>query len=96
MQRSLFRKYFSVCCSVVLMSIVILGILFMVFAAQYFKEDKLGALEKNAEYAAELTLEHVVSIDGVYQIADYNSSLTTAWIPMAKSMDADIYLSNLS
>ena len=96
MQRSLFRKYFSVCCSVVLMSIVILGILFMVFAAQYFKEDKLGALEKNAEYAAELTLEHVVSIDGVYQIVDYNSSLTTAWIPMAKSMDADIYLSNLS
>ena len=96
MQRSLFRKYFSVCCSVVLMSIVILGILFMVFAAQYFKEDKLGALEKNAEYAAELTLEHVVSIDGVYQIVVYNSSLTTAWIPMAKSMDADIYLSNLS
>ena len=96
MQRSLFRKYFSVCCSVVVMSIVILGILFMVFAAQYFKEDKLGALEKNAEYAAELTLEHVVSIDGVYQIVDYNSSLTTAWIPMAKSMDADIYLSNLS
>lgn len=96
MQRSLFRKYFSVCCSVVLMSIVILGILFMVFAAQYFKEDKLGALEKNAEYAAELTLEHVVSIDGVYQIVDYNSSLTTAWIPMAKSMDAEIYLSNLS
>lgn len=96
MQRSLFRKYFSVCCSVVLMSIVILGILFMVFAAQYFREDKLGALEKNAEYAAELTQEHVVSIDGVYQIVDYNSSLTSAWIPMAKSMDADIYLSNLS
>ena len=96
MQRSLFRKYFSVCCSVVLMSIVILGILFMVFAAQYFREDKLGALEKNAEYAAELTQEHVVSIEGVYQSVDYNSSLTSAWIPMAKSMDADIYLSNLS
>lgn len=48
MQRSLFRKYFSVCCSIVLMSIVVLGIIFMVFAAQYFREDKLGALEKNA------------------------------------------------
>ena len=52
MQRSLFRKYFSVCCSIVLMSIVVLGIIFMVFAAQYFREDKLGALEKNAEDAA--------------------------------------------
>ena len=29
MQRSLFRKYFSVCCSIVLMSIVVLGIIFM-------------------------------------------------------------------
>ena len=36
MQRSLFRKYFSVCCSIVLASIAVLGTLFMVFAAQYF------------------------------------------------------------
>lgn len=79
MQRSLFRKYFSVCCSIVLMSIVVLGIIFMVFAAQYFREDKLGALEKNAEYAAELTQNHIVSVNGTYQIVDYNSSLTSSW-----------------
>ena len=78
MQRSLFRKYFSVCCSIVLMSIVVLGIIFMVFAAQYFREDKLGALEKNAEYAAELTQNHIVSVNGTYQIVDYNSSLTSS------------------
>ena len=96
MQRSLFRKYFSVCCSIVLMSIVVLGIIFMVFAAQYFREDKLGALEKNAEYAAELTQNHIVSVNGTYQIVDYNSSLTSSWVPMAKAMNADIYLANLS
>lgn len=96
MQRSLFRKYFSVCCSIVLTSIVILGILFMVFAAQYFKEDKLGALKQNAEYAAELTQEHIVSVNGIYQVVDYKSSLTNAWVPMAKAINADIYLANLS
>ncbi len=96
MQKGLFRKYFSVCCSIVLTSIVILGIIFMVFAAQYFREDKLGGLEKNAQYAADLTKNHLVSIDGVYQIVDYKSSLTSSWGPMAKAMNADIYLANLS
>ncbi len=79
MQKGLFRKYFSVCCSIVLTSIVILGIIFMVFAAQYFREDKLGGLEKNAQYAADLTKNHLVSIDGVYQLVDYKSSLTSSW-----------------
>lgn len=96
MQRSLFRKYFLVCCSIVLASIAVLGTLFMVFAAQYFKEDKFGGLEKNAEYAAELIQDHIVSVDGLYQIVDYKSSLTNSWVPMSKAMNADIYLANLS
>ena len=49
MRQSLFRKYFSMCCSITLAGIVVLGVVFMVFAAQYFQEDKLGALEKNAD-----------------------------------------------
>ena len=55
MQRGLVRRYFTMCCSIILTSIILLGVIFMVFAAQYFKEDKLGALEKNAKYAAEMT-----------------------------------------
>ena len=55
MRQSLFRKYFSMCCSITLAGIVVLGVVFMVFAAQYFQEDKLGALEKNAEYAAQMS-----------------------------------------
>ena len=49
MQRGLVRRYFTMCCSIILTSIILLGVIFMVFAAQYFKEDKLGALEKNAK-----------------------------------------------
>ena len=96
MQRGLFRKYFTMCCSIVLTSIVILGVIFMVFASQYFKEDKMSVLEQNAHYAAELTKEHIVSVNGVYQIVDYSSSIIGSWVPMAKATNADIYLSNLS
>ena len=64
MRQSLFRKYFSMCCSITLAGIVVLGVVFMVFAAQYFQEDKLGALEKNAEYAAQMSEKYIVSVDG--------------------------------
>lgn len=95
MRQSLFRKYFSMCCSITLAGIVVLGVVFMVFAAQYFQEDKLGALEKNAEYAAQMSEKYIVSVDGQYQLAN-NTMLTSAWIPMAKALDADIYLANMS
>lgn len=42
MQRGLVRRYFTMCCSIILTSIILLGVIFMVFAAQYFKEDKLA------------------------------------------------------
>ena len=42
MQRGLVRRYFTMCCSIILTSIILLGVIFMVFAAQYFKEDSDG------------------------------------------------------
>lgn len=83
MQRGLVRRYFTMCCSIILTSIILLGVIFMVFAAQYFKEDKLGALEKNAKYAAEMTERYIISVDGRYQLVN-NAALTSSWIPMAK------------
>ena len=38
MQQGLVRRYFTMCCSIILTSIILLGVIFMVFAAQYFKE----------------------------------------------------------
>lgn len=95
MRQGLFRKYFSVCCSITLAGILVLGVVFMVFAARYFQEDKLGALEKNAEYAAQMSEKYIVLVDGQYQLAN-TTTLTNAWIPMAKALDSDIYLSNMS
>ena len=79
MRQSLFRKYFSMCCSITLAGIVVLGVVFMVFAAQYFQEDKLGALEKNAEYAAQMSEKYIVSVDGQYQLANNTMLTVTAF-----------------
>ena len=40
MQKSLFSKFFTVCLSIILASISILGVVLLVFASQYFKNDK--------------------------------------------------------
>ena len=46
MRQSLFRKYFSMCCSITLAGIVVLGVVFMVFAAQYFSGGQAGSAGK--------------------------------------------------
>lgn len=94
-KRSIFKRYFGICATMILMSITILGVVFLVFAAQYFKQDKIDMLEKNATYAAELTQQHCYSMDGTWRIME-KDSLLDSWVPMAKSMDGDIYLVNMS
>ena len=49
MQKSLFAKYFSVCATLVIVSITILGAVFLTFASQYFKNDKYKLLQSNTE-----------------------------------------------
>lgn len=96
MDQRLFKRYFSICATMILMSITVLGIIFLVFASQYFKEDKMNILEKNANYAADMTLLRcTLKGDGSYEIVDKNQ-LVSNWIPLAKAMDADIYLANMS
>lgn len=58
MQKSIFMKYFSVCAALVIICITVLGAVFLVFASQYFKEDKYSLLESNAERAAEFVGEY--------------------------------------
>ena len=53
MQKSLFAKYFSLCAAMVIISITILGAVFLIFASQYFKNDKYRLLETNTVRAAD-------------------------------------------
>lgn len=61
MQKSIFGKYFSLCAALVIVSVTVLGAVFLVFASQYFKSDKYGLLLSNVRRAAEM-----VRLDAVY------------------------------
>ena len=61
MQKSIFSKYFRVCASIVLSVIVVLGTLFMLFAARYFSQEKLSLLTNCASVARSYVLGKVDS-----------------------------------
>ena len=58
MQKSIFTKYFSVCATLVIVSITILGAVFLIFASQYFKNDKYKLLRSNAERASTMLQQY--------------------------------------
>ena len=64
MQKSLFTKYFTACAAMIIVSITILGALFLAFAAQYFKMDRENTLERNVQHAVVLTQQSVVQDNG--------------------------------
>lgn len=72
MQKSIFTRYFTVCASLVFISITILGALFLVFASQYFKEDKFNFLKSNVEQAAMLARMDYEE-DGDFDVSELES-----------------------
>lgn len=87
MQKSIFTKYFTVCATMIIISITILGAIFLVFASQYFKEDKYELLKANAQRAAAITQERFV-IKGLVE-TNATSDLLRA---MALTIDATFFL----
>ncbi len=57
MKKSVFAKYFLVCATFVLVSITFLGAVLLIFASQYFKDEKYELLEANAKKALTVTYE---------------------------------------
>ena len=55
MKKSIFAKYFTMCATFVLVSITFLGAVLMIFASQYFKDEKYRLLQANAEKALAAT-----------------------------------------
>jgi len=92
-QQSLFRRYFLVCTSMILLSILILGVVFLSFASQYFRQDRFALLEKNAGYALEATQELCFNVDGSYKVA---ADLEQVYVSIGKAIDADVYLTGVN
>lgn len=91
MQKSLFSKYFSVCCAIILLSITMLGVVLLAFTAQYFKQDKLHLMEQNAKNAATLTLTALEE----YYFEGFNPQAVMPYYKLLSStIDADIFMVN--
>lgn len=59
MQKGLFRRYFTVCLSTILISIVTLGTMLMFLSSQYFRESEHDMLQKHADSAVDLTYKNL-------------------------------------
>ena len=91
MKRNLFSRFFSLCASIILTSIVLLGVMLVTLSAQYFKEENLDSLTKKADQAARL-----VALN--YQLNDQRhidaQVITTNFAILSAAAEADIFLVN--
>ena len=67
MQKSIFSKYFTICAALILTSIVILGTVFLGFAAQYNKTQTFDSLNRNAKSIGKLFAEYSAGTSGFTQ-----------------------------
>ena len=89
MKRSLFSRFFSLCAVIILSSIVLLGIMLVALSAQYFKEENLESLQKNASHASRLVAYNYSSNGGRY----LNSRvITDSFTIISNASEADYFL----
>lgn len=96
MQKSIFAKYFRVCAAVVISSIAVLGLLFIIFASNYFSSDKAVLLEKNINIARQIVLNtyEVNVINGNIRLD--SDTIQSSFGMFAESTDSVIFLTDLS
>lgn len=92
MRKSLFRKYFTIFTVTSICSILILGIILMLFASRYFQAEKYELLERNAQRAAIVTANNYM--DNENRSVD-RPLLMVAYSVLASAIDAEIFLTDL-
>ncbi|HAN44652.1 MAG TPA: sensor histidine kinase [Ruminococcaceae bacterium] len=93
MQKSLFYRYFSICSAIILISLTVLGVVLMVCATQYFRQDKYKLLYRNAVQAVELTMANYKENNYLYI---EKSEILPVYTILAGSIDADMFLVDLT
>ena len=57
MQKSLFSKYYSICVMMILVSIALIGSVFLILTSNYFEQEKYDLLSRNVKQAVSITME---------------------------------------
>ncbi len=96
MQKSIFYKYFRSCAAVVLASILVLGSLFMLFASNYFKEEKRETMEQQVTIAKSMLLASSSYDDGSNRVTMNSSNITSGFQTISMINDSTIFFTNAS
>jgi signal transduction histidine kinase len=94
MQKSIFSKYFRVCAVTVLSAILLLGTLFMTFAAQYFTRDKMKLLTGSAYVVKNFVIERVEL--GTDNLTLTDISLKPTLLALSDSSDTTIFITDIN
>ena len=89
MKRSLFSRFFNMCAVIILSSMVLLGIMLVALSAQYFREENLDSLQKNAAQASKLVAYNYSSNAGRYLNARV---VTDSFTIISNASNADFFL----
>ena len=97
MQKSLFAKYYSICVSIILVSITVLGAVLLVFAANYFRNDRYTSMERNLQMASGLTVSSIqedLTTSELY-IEPFDSEYLQVYYEIiGNGLEADFFLVN--
>lgn len=97
MRKTLFHRYFTICSSIILISMTFLGFVLMMFASQYFKNDRYNMLSKSVTQLSQDAQSNMWMreyIHGEYLRIDADT-LSYPFYLMGTAIDADIYLVNM-
>ena len=89
MQKSLFSKYYSICVMMILVSIALIGSVFLVLTSNYFEQEKYDLLSRNVKQAVSVTMEDLSVNDYDYVSA---SRVLNVYTILSDAIDADIFL----
>ena len=89
MQKSLFSKYYSICVMMILVSIALIGSVFLILTSNYFEQEKYDLLSRNVKQAVSITMEDLSVNDYDYVSA---SRVLNVYTILGDAIDADIFL----
>lgn len=91
MKRSLFSRFFGLCSTIILSSIVLLGVMLAGLSAQYFRSENLDSLQKKASQAAGLVSFNYSQNRGSYIDARV---ITESFVILSRASEADFFLTD--
>ena len=90
------KRYFFTCVSVVLVSIVVLGAVFLGLSAQYFKDERQDQLLIIAQRAAERTSSGLTTSDGNSYLLDFDTLRQGYRLLISTQEDADLFMTDVN